>query len=298
MTGFKEQLRCDAAACEAILKQLIDASIGPAGRLRDAMKYGVLNGGKRIRASLVLAAARMVSGHKTNTDGALRTAAAIECQHAYSLIHDDLPAMDDADTRRGRLSCHKLFDDATAILAGDALQSMAFSILAADETHYDAAIRVQLIAQLAQSSGLSGMAGGQMLDLEAESRRFNLAETKQMQMMKTGALISCSVLCGAIVAGADNALLSAQAAYAKNLGLAFQIADDLLDFDGDAALLGKPAGQDQTRGKASFVNLMGHEAAAIEARRLIDDANKALIPWQSAAGYMQDLSKFAINRKT
>jgi farnesyl diphosphate synthase len=297
MTGFHEQLQCDASACELVLKQLIAASTGPASKLRGAMEYGLLNGGKRMRASLVLAAARMVSGDVTDTDGALRTAAALECLHAYSLIHDDLPAMDDADTRRGKPSCHKLFDDATAILAGDALQSMAFNILAADATHDDATIRVRLIAQLADSSGLAGMVGGQMLDLEAEGRPFDLAETKQMQMMKTGALISCAVLSGGIVAGADQELLSAQAAYAKHLGLAFQIADDLLDYVGDSGVLGKPAGQDAPRGKAGFVVLMGHQAAAIEARRLIDDANKALAPWQEAAKYMQDLAEFAITRK-
>ena len=298
MTGFQKQFQLDAAACEAVLKQLIAASEGPATQLRDAMEHGLLNGGKRMRASLVLAAARMVSGDTTDTVGALRTAAAIECLHAYSLIHDDLPAMDDADTRRGKPSVHKLFDDATAILAGDALQSMAFDILAADATHCDAAVRVQLIEKLAQSSGLAGMAGGQMLDLEAEERPFDIAETKQMQMMKTGALISCAVLSGGIVAGADQALLSAQAAYARHLGLAFQIADDLLDHDGDPVLLGKPAGQDETRGKAGFVVLLGRQAAAAEARRLIDDANKALAPWQEAAKYMQSLAEFAITRET
>jgi farnesyl diphosphate synthase len=298
MTRFQEQFQLDAAACEAILKQLIASSEGTVSQLRDAMEYGLLNGGKRMRASLVLAAARMVSGDMTNTVGALRTAAAIECLHAYSLIHDDLPAMDDADTRRGKPSCHKLFDDATAILAGDALQSMAFDILAADATHADAAVRVRLIKRLAQSSGLAGMAGGQMLDLEAEERQFDIAETKQMQMMKTGALISCAVLSGGIVAGANHALLSAQAAYARHLGLAFQIADDLLDYDGDSALLGKPAGQDAPRGKAGFVALLGRQAAAAEARRLIDDANNALAPWQEAAKYMQSLAEFAITRET
>ena len=298
MTEFQEQFQLDAAACETVLKQLIAASEGAASRLRDAMEYGLLNGGKRMRASLVLAAARLVSGEMTDTVGALRTAAAIECLHAYSLIHDDLPAMDDAATRRGKPSCHRLFDEATAILAGDALQSMAFDILAADSTHSDATVRVRLIAQLAQSSGLAGMAGGQMLDLEAEERPFDIDETKQMQMMKTGALISCAVLSGGIVAGADQALLSAQAAYAKHLGLAFQIADDLLDYDGDSVLLGKPAGQDATRGKAGFVALLGRKAAAIEARRLIHDANRALAPWHNAAKYMQSLAKFAITRET
>ena len=298
MTGFQEQFQLDAAACEAVLKQLIVVSEGPANQLRDAMEYGLLNGGKRMRASLVLAAARMVSGEMTDTVGALRTAAAIECLHAYSLIHDDLPAMDDADTRRGKPSCHSLFDEATAILAGDALQSMAFDILAADATHVDAAVRVRLIKQLAQSSGLAGMAGGQMLDLEAEKRPFDIAETKQMQMMKTGALISCAVLSGGIVAGADQTILSAQAAYARHLGLAFQIADDLLDYGGDPVLLGKPAGQDVNRGKAGFVVHLGHQAAAAEARRLVEDANKALAPWQEAAKYMQNLAEFAITRET
>lgn len=298
MTDFQEQLQRDAAACETCLRHLIAVSTGPAGKLRDAMEYGVLNGGKRMRASLVLAAARMVSGDMTNTVGALRTAAAIECLHAYSLIHDDLPAMDDADTRRGKPSCHKLYDDATAILAGDALQSMAFEILAANATHNDAVIRIRLITQLAEASGLAGMAGGQMLDLEAENRRFDLSETKQMQRMKTGALISCAVLSGGIVAGADHALLSAQADYAKHLGLAFQIADDLLDYGGDSALLGKPAARDASRGKASFLVLMGQKAAAAEARRLIDGANEALAPWQETAEYMIKLAEFAITRKT
>ena len=298
MTGFQEQFQRDAAACEAVLKQLIATSDGPASQLRVAMEYGLLNGGKRMRASLVLAAARMVSGDMMDTVGALRTAAAIECLHAYSLIHDDLPAMDDADTRRGKPSCHSLFDEATAILAGDALQSMAFDILAADATHADPAVRVRLIKKLAQASGLDGMAGGQMLDLEAEKRPFDIAETKQMQMMKTGALISCAVISGGIIAGADHAILSAQEAYARHLGLAFQIADDLLDHIGDPVLLGKPAGQDANRGKAGFVVHLGRQAAAAEARRLVEDANRALAPWQEAAKYMQNLAEFAITRET
>ena len=240
----------------------------------------------------------MARGDAAATKGALRTAAAIECLHAYSLVHDDLPAMDDADMRRGKPSCHKVFGDATAILAGDALQTMAFEILAGEATHDDAAIRLRLVAQLAGASGLAGMAGGQMLDLEAENRPFNLAETSEMQMMKTGALISCATISGGIVGGADDQLLAAQAAYAKHLGLAFQIADDLLDYDGDSTVLGKPAGQDAVRGKAGFVALMGGDAAAAEAKRLIDEANNALAPWQGAGKYMQDLAVFAITRKT
>ena len=301
MAGFQEQLQRDAAACDAVLQQLIAETKGPANRLLEAMQYAVFNGGKRMRAALVLGASRMARGDDDDaaaSKGALRTAAAIECLHAYSLVHDDLPAMDDADMRRGKPSCHKVFGDATAILAGDALQTMAFEILAGAATHNDAAIRIRLVAQLAGASGLAGMAGGQMLDLEAETRPFNLAETSEMQMMKTGALISCAVISGGIVGGADDQLLAAQAAYAKHLGLAFQIADDLLDYDGDSALLGKPAGQDAARGKAGFVALMGGDAAAAEAKRLIDEANNALAPWQGAGEYMQELAIFAITRKT
>ena len=301
MAGFQEQLQRDAAACDAVLQQLIAKTKGPANRLLEAMQYAVFNGGKRMRAALVLGASRMARGDGDDvaaSKGALRTAAAIECLHAYSLVHDDLPAMDDADIRRGKPSCHKVFGDATAILAGDALQTMAFEILAGEATHDDAAIRIRLVAQLAGASGLAGMAGGQMLDLEAETRPFNLAETSEMQMMKTGTLISCAVISGGIVGGADDQLLAAQAAYAKHLGLAFQIADDLLDYDGDSALLGKPAGQDAARGKAGFVALMGGDAAAAEAKRLIDEANNALAPWQGAGEYMQELAIFAITRKT
>ena len=298
MAGFLQQLQRDAAACDAVLQQLIAETKGPANRLLEAMQYAVFNGGKRMRAALVLGASRMALGAGiAATKGTLRTAAAIECLHAYSLVHDDLPAMDDADMRRGKPSCHKVFGDATAILAGDALQTMAFEILAGEATHDDAAIRLRLVAQLADASGLAGMAGGQMLDLEAETRPFNLAETSEMQMMKTGALISCAAISGGIVGGADDQLLAAQAAYAKHLGLAFQIADDLLDYDGDSTVLGKPAGQDAVRGKAGFVALMGGDAAAAEAKRLIDEANNALAPWQGAGKYMQDLAVFAITRK-
>ncbi|MDC1051261.1 polyprenyl synthetase family protein [bacterium] len=299
MAGFQQQLQRDAAACDAALKQLIVETKGSANRLLEAMQYAVFNGGKRMRAALVLGASRMALGAAdAATKGTLRTAAAIECLHAYSLVHDDLPAMDDADMRRGKPSLHKVFGDATAILAGDALQTMAFEILAGEATHDDAAIRLRLVAQLADASGLAGMAGGQMLDLEAETRPFNLAEASEMQMMKTGALISCAVISGGIVGGADDQLLAAQVAYAKHLGLAFQIADDLLDYEGDSTVLGKPAGQDAARGKASFVALMGGDAAAAEAKRLIDEANNALAPWQGAGKYMQDLAVFAITRKT
>ena len=301
MDGFLVQLGDDASACEAYIKTLLDQTDGPATLLRDAMAYGVLNGGKRMRAALVFGAARMAMGAQTDmapSEAMLRTAAAIECLHAYSLVHDDLPAMDDAATRRGQPSCHIEFDEATAILAGDALQTMAFEILADPRTHSDAAIRIQLVATLAKAAGMQGMAGGQMLDLQAEQKDFDLRQTQQMQMMKTGALMSCAVICGGIVGGASPKLLAAQTLFAQHLGLAFQIADDLLDYAGDASVMGKPAGQDANRGKAGFVALMGLEEARQAAHRMIADANAELAPWQNLAEYMQSLATFAITRNS
>jgi farnesyl diphosphate synthase len=301
MDGFLVQLGDDASACETYIKTLLRREAGPATKLRDAMAYAVLNGGKRMRAALVFGAARMASGAHHNaapSEAMLRTAAAIEFLHAYSLVHDDLPAMDDAATRRGQPSCHIEFDEATAILAGDALQTMAFEILADSRTNSDAAIRIQLVTTLAKAAGLQGMAGGQMLDLQAENRQFNLAETKQMQMMKTGALLSCAVICGGIVGGASAKLLAAQTAFAQHLGLAFQIADDLLDYAGDASVMGKPSGQDADRGKAGFVTLMGLDEARQAAHRMIEDANAELAPWQNLAEYMQNLATFAIARNS
>ena len=301
MDGFLVQLGDDASACESYIKTLLDQTDGPATLLRDAMAYGVLNGGKRMRAALVFGAARMAMGAQTDmapSEAMLRTAAAIECLHAYSLVHDDLPAMDDAATRRGQPSCHIEFDEATAILAGDALQTMAFEILADPRTHSDAAIRIQLVATLAKAAGMQGMAGGQMLDLQAEQKDFDLRQTQQMQMMKTGALMSCAVICGGIVGGASPKLLAAQTSFAQHLGLAFQIADDLLDYAGDASVMGKPAGQDANRGKAGFVALMGLEEARQAAHRMIADANAELAPWQNLAEYMQSLATFAIKRNS
>jgi farnesyl diphosphate synthase len=301
MDDFLVQLRRDAADCDAFIKDVLAAETGPALPLHDAMAYAVLNGGKRMRAALVFGAARMALGQPADTppsEAMLRTAAAIECLHAYSLVHDDLPAMDDAATRRGQPSCHIAFDEATAILAGDALQTMAFEILADQRTHEDPAVRVQLITTLAVAAGAHGMVGGQMLDLQAETTPFDLAQTQQMQIMKTGALMSCAVVCGGIVAAASARLLAAQKAYAAHLGLAFQIADDLLDYTGDAVAMGKPAGQDASRGKAGFVTLMGADAAAKAACRMIDEANTSLAPWPDTASYLQALATFAITRNS
>ena len=293
---FSDQLAYDAEATAAMIDDILSAAVSSAQQLREAMIYSAMSGGKRLRGALVLGAARL-SDPFGDQQGALRVAAALEMLHAYSLVHDDLPAMDDAATRRGQPSCHLAFGEATAILAGDALHTMAFSTLADVRTHSNPAVQVQLVATLAGASGLGGMAGGQMLDLQAETCQLTLAEITEMQSMKTGALIQCSAICGGIVGGADDQLLAALGAFSGDLGLAFQIADDLLDHDGDAATLGKPAGQDAERGKGSFVALMGAKQARAIAQRLIDDELAALAPWPQA-GYLGNLATFAIARKS
>ena len=221
-------VRDDASAIETHLERLFDGMTGPATRLSDAMRYATMNGGKRLRGCLVLAAARLANDGDL-PDGAMNVASSVECLHAYSLIHDDLPAMDDSDTRRGKPSCHIAFDEATAILAGDALQTVAFDLLAMPTTHADGTVRAALVLALAGAAGLDGMAGGQMLDLEAESRVMSLDEVRRMQAMKTGALIQYAAAAGGIHAGAEADLQAALELYARDLGLAFQIADALLD---------------------------------------------------------------------
>lgn len=297
-----DQLATDAAAVAARLHDVITTDGGPADRLQAAMLYATTNGGKRLRGALVMGAARLAALSADQrpdiTTGAERTAAALEALHAYSLIHDDLPAMDDADLRRGVPSCHIKFDEATAILAGDALQTLSFEILAAPETHDDPAVRIRLVSMLARASGLAGMAGGQMLDLQAEDADFDLAGVEAMQAMKTGALIRAAALCGGIVGGADDRLMTALDGFSRHLGLAFQIADDLLDYESDAHTLGKPAGQDAERGKGSFVTLMGLAEARQAAADLITTATDELAPFGTAAEYLQFLAVFAVARKS
>lgn len=292
------QLQADAHSVGATLNDIIAGYTGPAARLRDGMIYATSNGGKRMRAALVMGAARLASGNDQNSQGAQRTAAALEALHAYSLVHDDLPAMDDAQLRRGYPCTHIHFDEATAILVGDALQTMSFEILADPQTHNDAAVRIKLVATLATASGLDGMAGGQMLDLEAEQGGFDLEAVKAMQAMKTGALIKAAALCGGIVGGGDEALLTALDGFSRNLGLAFQIADDLLDYQGDEEVLGKPVGQDAARGKGSFVTLLGLDEARQAAIDLVNEADAQLAPWGDDAAYLKSLAAFAIARKS
>ena len=308
MSSAPEQLLADAATTEAALKTLFNhLEQGPAPRLASAMAYATLGGGKRLRAGLVLGASRLAAelAESELAAGAINVAMAFECLHAYSLIHDDLPAMDDAETRRGKASCHLAYDEATAVLAGDTLQTLAFELLSREDTHPDGSIRAGLVADLAQASGLSGMAGGQMLDLEAETRPFNLDETKAMQRLKTGALIRASAVAGGRVGGGSSSLLTALDTYADKIGLAFQIADDVLDRTADEGAMGKPTGRDTDQGKASYVTIMGLDEAIAEADQLVGEANQILIDAASqhasntthALDYMLEISSFIVRRQ-
>ena len=292
------QLEADAQRIEKTLQEIfarLDKTSAPP-RLLEAMAYATLGGGKRLRGALVLGAARLAG----EEGSAIHVASAIECLHAYSLIHDDLPAMDNADTRRGKASCHVAFDESTAILAGDALQSLAFEILANSETHPDAKIRNLIIGEIASAIGILGMAGGQMLDLEAESRAFDIDETKAMQLMKTGALIKASVRAGIIAGGGNEQLLKAADSYAERIGLAFQITDDMLDRGNSSGAIGKPIKQDKAAGKASFVELYGMEKASAEAARLVDEAGEILRKADTGTpenlNYMLEIANFVIKR--
>jgi farnesyl diphosphate synthase len=263
-------------------------------RLNNAMRYAVLGGGKRLRPFLVLESARLCG---LADEAALNAGAALECVHCYSLAHDDLPAMDDDDLRRGRPTVHKAFDEATAILAGDALLTLAFEILAAPSTHPDPAVRSALTLGLARSAGRAGMAGGQMLDLQAPSGGLGEAEIMRLQSMKTGALIAFACEAGAILAGAGKTHRQALLDYGEALGVAFQLADDLLDVEGDAALVGKAVAKDKDAGKATLVSLIGAGPARQRLTQLEARACDALTPFGDAAETLRAAAHFVANRK-
>lgn len=264
----------------------------PQGELRDAMSYATV-GGKRIRAFLVMESARL---HGISDETALPVAAAVEALHAYSLSHDDLPAMDDDDLRRGMPTLHLQWSEATAILAGDALQTLAFQLLT-DEVIGDGEARLRLLQAFADAVGARGMVWGQALDIAAETvaEPLDLAAVKRLQAAKTGALIRFSAIAGPLIAGDDPQPLDE---YAQALGLAFQIADDVLDATGDEGVTGKRVGKDEAAGKATFLTLLGLEGAQGEARRYAARANEALEPYGDAAGNLRDLARFVIERET
>lgn len=277
---FRRRLDHAADATEAALDALLGPAVLPGeitrpARLLEAMRYSTLGGGKRLRPFLVIESARLFGVEGTS---ALRAACALEMIHCYSLVHDDLPAMDDDDLRRGRPTCHKAFDEATAILAGDGLLTYAFDVVADPATHDDARVRANLVLALARAAGLGGMVGGQALDLAAETAATPLTqeETLRMQAMKTGALLRFAVDAGALLGAASPAQAAAMARYGDALGAAFQIADDILDAEGDTAALGKRAGKDAERGKATLVGLLGLDAARARCDQLVNDAVVAL----------------------
>ncbi len=258
-----------------------------------AMRHAAIGGGKRIRPLLVEATARLFA---VNHECALRAGAAVEAVHVYSLIHDDLPAMDDDDLRRGKPTVHRAFDEATAILAGDALHALAFEILADEATHADPFVRNELVVTLARAAGPGGMAGGQMMDLEAEKASFDLPTVTRLQQMKTGALIAWCVEAGAILGRIPDDARGSLRAYARDVGLAFQIADDLIDAEGDAALAGKAVGKDAVRGKETFVSLMGVDRARDQAAALVGQAVGHLGAFGDEADLLRAIARYIIAR--
>jgi farnesyl diphosphate synthase len=265
-------------------------------RLVAAMRHALLAGGKRFRPFLVVQCARLFRSDGTENDGLWRVATAVECLHTYSLIHDDLPAMDDDDLRRGKATVHRAFDEATAILAGDSLLTLAFDMLATWQAHADPAVRADLVATLARACGVGGMAGGQMLDLAAERERPDADEVRTIQLMKTGALFSAACEMGALWAGAGDDDRAALAEYGRMLGLAFQIADDLIDIHASPETAGKATGKDAGRGKATFVSILGADQARDLLQRSVMDAENCLTRFGDAAGSLVAASRFAASR--
>jgi len=300
---FLARLDAVAAETQTLLDRLLTATPAPGelnrpARLLEAMRYSSLAGGKRFRPFLVVESAGLFDVPRGN---ALMAGAALECVHCYSLVHDDLPAMDNDELRRGQPTAHRKFDEATAILAGDGLLTFAFDILSRRETHADPAIRSELVNTLARAAGIGGMAGGQMLDLAAEGRfgaqHRGDRDVRLLQAMKTGALLRFACQAGGILGAATPAQRTALERYGAAVGEAFQIADDLLDIEGDPALVGKQTGKDAAAGKATFVSVLGIAGAKARLTQLVADAEAALAPFGPAAAILIEGAHFVAERQ-
>jgi len=293
-TSLKEALAHACTDIEATIDALLPMVLGDESILLEAMRYAALGGGKRLRGFLAVEVASLFGADRK---AALRVAASVELLHAYSLVHDDLPSMDDDDLRRGRPSTHRQFDEAIAILAGDALQTRAFEILLEDETSSDATIRSNLALALARASGAAGMVGGQVIDIRGEGRALPLDEVRRLHALKTGALIRYAAESGAILAGVTDDRRDAIVSYGQNLGTAFQVADDVLDTTASAEELGKTAGKDEASGKSTYVSLLGIDGARAEARRLSDQAREALSSFGAQAAALRALADYVVERR-
>lgn len=291
---LQEQMDDVVAATVKMIERLLPENNLPEARLFEAMRYATLGGGKRMRPFLVIHSARLFGVDRYR---AARVAAALEMVHSYSLVHDDLPAMDDADLRRGQPSTHKKFDEATAILAGDGLLTYAFDVLADAETHEDPRVRIELISKLAHAAGPYGMVGGQMLDLIGEKQEFDLGTISRLQRLKTGKLIAFACEAGAILGRASEPQRRALLNYAGDLGLAFQVTDDILDVEGTPEETGKDTGKDAKAGKATFVSTMGKEQARAHAEMLVHQAMRHLHVFDSRADVLKELALYVLKRR-
>ena len=294
MADLNQSLGDAASQVEDFIDKLLAVEDAAEQRLNEAMRYAALDGGKRLRPFLLMQSASLFGVSKRS---ALRTGAALELIHCYSLVHDDLPAMDDDDLRRGKPTVHKKFDEATAILAGDALLTLAFEVLSHDETHANAGVRCQLVSALAKAAGSHGMVGGQMIDLQAENKSLNIGQITRLQRLKTGALIAYACEGGAILGQASNTAHEALRGYAHDVGLAFQIADDLLDVEGRVEKVGKAVNKDEDAGKATFVSILGVERARSQANRLADQAIEHLAIFDEKADLLRRAARFVVERE-
>lgn len=294
MASILKPLEETAESVNEELDRLLPTGDVPEARLFEAMRYATLGGGKRLRPFLVLASGKLFGVAESS---ALRVGAAIEFVHCYSLVHDDLPAMDDDDLRRGHPTCHIQFDEATAILAGDALMTLAFKVIADSDTHPDPGVRCDLITELAIASGAGGMVGGQMFDLLAEEQQLDISAITRLQRLKTGQLIAFSCEAGAILGKASRPSRQALHNYAHDIGLAFQITDDLLDAEGNEGVVGKKVGKDAAAGKATFVSILGIERARLQAKMLADQAVSHLDIFGEEADLLKDVARFVVERR-